>query len=123
MRKTTAKTEKLSKGIRKILKTKRTPGTADADVRRGFYDELDPYIFAGIGQNAEEARFHPSHEELMEYLWFPPYFPGTVELDKYANVIPFPGRWIDSTLSTSERVPLQNRGILLSQYGVESRDR
>lgn len=52
---TIANTKKVMEGVRKLIKTKRTPNIVDADVYRGFDDKRDPYMLARVGRNVGEV--------------------------------------------------------------------
>lgn len=43
------------KVAQKLIKTNRTPSAVDIDVHRGFDKNLDPFVFAGVTQSAEEV--------------------------------------------------------------------
>lgn len=49
-----AKAKQFVNGVRYIIMTKRVRRTADDDVHRSSDDKLEPHMFAGVGQNAEE---------------------------------------------------------------------
>lgn len=42
-----------------------------------------------VGQNAVEVRTHDKDEEWRKSVWFPPYYPKTVQLGKYNHVNTF----------------------------------
>lgn len=71
------------KGVRKVIDTKLTSKSTEFDVHRGFGDKLDSYVPATVGQNTEEVWIHFVKEELIKTHRQSPYFPQTVELDKY----------------------------------------
>lgn len=47
-------------------------------------------MLARVGQNDEKVWIYSVHEERIKFLRFPPYFPMTVDPDKYDYVTLFP---------------------------------
>lgn len=62
-RSTIGKAKDFMKRVRKIIKKKRTLSTSESDVHRDFDDALDPYILAGVRQNAEKGLIQPWDEK------------------------------------------------------------
>lgn len=81
--------KEFAKRVHRTIKTKQIPRAAVSDVHRGVDDKLDPYVLAGVGQNAEEVWFHLIDEEWIIALRFLSYFSKTVELEKYDYVLSF----------------------------------
>lgn len=86
---TISKISELMKGIHKLMKTKQTPRSTDADVHRGFDDKLVPYMLGRVKQNAEEVWIHLVDKECINPLRSSPYFRRPAELDAYGYVTPF----------------------------------
>lgn len=53
-----------------MIETKGAQTVADFDVHRGSDDAMDPYIYAGVGQNAKEVWIQPVDEHWIKALDF-----------------------------------------------------
>lgn len=60
---TIARAKMLIEKVRKLFETRAASETADADVSRGFDDILDPYMLAGVEQNAVKEGTRTVHED------------------------------------------------------------
>lgn len=95
-----AKTNELMKGVYKLLRAKRTPGSVDPDVTHSSDDTLDSYLLARVWQSAMEVWTHAIDEERSNTIWFPSYYLKMVNLETFDSVTSF----FDATL-----IPLDHR--------------
>lgn len=81
--------KKAFKRVQELVKSKWTPKTAEADARRGFGDDLEPYLQAEGEQNSVEVYRHAVDEDLIEALRLPPNYLRKVHLERYGHMILF----------------------------------
>lgn len=73
----------------KLIETKQKPRAVNADVHRGFADNPDPYMLAGVRKIVVEVWIQLVGEEKTKTIWFPSYYPKPVQLKKYDHSISF----------------------------------